>query len=272
MSIAAALSRLNRSGVWRRRVRVGDDALRAPSLDRLVYLWLHRCGFMGAEEGRTLRRLVRPGAHVVDIGANVGLYTLLLSRLVGDEGRVFAYEPEPDLFAALRENCFANQVANVIPVNCALGEASGRVRFYRSVFNSGDNRLGGFGWAAEAVEVEMARLDDVLSDARVDFIKMDVQGYEMRVLTGMQRLLAANPHLEIYFEFWPHGLTAAGSEPEGLLRHLHDRGFRIYQPHGTDLVEAPGWDALRARLTGKKFTNLVASRTRAAGVGVRASA
>src|SRR5262249_46032464 len=150
--------------------------------------------------------------RIVDVGANLGLYTLLLARLTGPAGQVHAFEPEPTLFRALARNCRRNAAANVTAVNYALGAGSGRIPFYRSLFNSRDNRLGGLGWKGRGVEVEMARLDDVLPDPRVDFVKMDVQGYEMQVLRGMEGIFEASPGLAIYFEFWPLGLRAAGTD------------------------------------------------------------
>jgi FkbM family methyltransferase len=265
MAIASTLGRLNRASIWRRRVRVAGLDLTAPSLDRLLYLWLSKYGLMGGAEVRLLHRLVRPGMRVLDVGANVGLYTLLLARLTGAAGHVTAFEPEPELFLAMRGNCSANAATNVTAVNCALGAGAGRVRFYRNAFNSGDNRLGGLGWSAEAVEVEVARLDDVLTDRRVDFIKMDVQGYEFDVFCGMDDILAANPGIELFFELWPHGLAAAKSDPTALLDRLRALGFRVYRTDKPELTEVTDWSALRAGLPGKTFTNLLASRTRAAG-------
>jgi FkbM family methyltransferase len=262
--VVAMLGRLNRGKVWRSAVRVAGLTLTPPSLDRLLYLWLHRCGLMGGEEWRLLRALVRPGMRVIDVGANVGLYSLLLSRLTGGSGHVVAFEPEPELFAALRANCLANAAGNVTAVNCALGAAPGRAVFYRNAFNSGDNRLGGLGWRAEGVEVEVARLDDVHRGG-ADLIKMDVQGYELGVLRGMDRLVAANPGVEVYFEFWPHGLRAAGTDPREVLGHLRSRGFRVLLPEGGGLTEVGDDESLLAGLPGKKFTNLLASRTRQAG-------
>lgn len=265
MAIARLLSGLNRSRLWRWTVRVGRDRLKAPSLDRLVYLWLHRWGLMGAGEHRALAQLVQPGMRIVDIGANIGLYTLLLARLAGPEGRVYSFEPEPELFRALRTNCLRNHAANVLTRNCALGESTGRVAFYRSVFNGGDNRLGEFGWRSEAVAVDLVRLDDALPDLHVDFIKLDVQGYEMSVLRGMDRVLARNPRLEVLFELWPYGLARAGTDPEKLLAHLRDHGFRIFLPQSGALQQVSGFEELRPRLPGKRFTDLLASRWRVAG-------
>jgi hypothetical protein len=135
--------------------------------------------------------------------------------------------------------------------------------FYRNAFNSGDNRLGGLGWRAEGVEVEVGRLDDAHA-GRVDLIKMDVQGYELGVFRGMDKLLAANPEVEVYFEFWPHGLRSAGTDPGEVLAYLRSRGFRVLLPEGGRMTEVRG-DALLAGLPGKKFTNLLASRVRRAG-------
>jgi FkbM family methyltransferase len=260
MSLTSLLYRLNHASLWRRSVRVWGRRLRASSLDRLLCLWLHRVGLMGRAERQVLRRRVSTGMQVVDIGANLGLYSLLLAQLAGPEGRVFAFEPEPSLFRVLRHNCRRSGLTNLRLFNQALGDRAGRVGFYRSVFNSGDNRLGGLGWKGEGVEVEMVRLDDALPVRRIDFIKMDVQGYEMRVLRGMEEVMRASPGLEIYFEFWPAGLRAAGTDPEEVFAHLHDRGFHVYDVEGETLEPVAGFDRLRDRLAGSRFMNLLASR------------
>src|SRR6267143_2214012 len=91
--------------LWRREINVWDRRMRSASLDRLVALGLHRLGWMGHDEATLLQRLVRPGMSVIDVVANIGLYSLLLSRLVDRNGSVLAFEPEPSLFATLRENC-----------------------------------------------------------------------------------------------------------------------------------------------------------------------
>jgi FkbM family methyltransferase len=259
MTVAALLYGLNRARLWRRRVGVWGHELRASSLDRLLCLWLHRTGLMGRQERQFLERAVTPGMRVADVGANVGLYTLLLSRLAGPSGHVYAVEPEPVLFRALCSNCRRNGAGNVTPLNRALGAAAGRTVFYRSAFNCGDNRLGGLGWKGQGVEVDLARLDDLLPAPRLDFVKMDVQGYELQVLRGMDRVFAQNPGLRLYLEFWPAGLRAAGTEPQELLDFLFAKGFRVC-PVGDGAEPVTSFSCLERRLTGKKYTNLLVSR------------
>jgi len=259
--LSSILSGLNAAKLWRWKLRVWGRTMQASSLDRLVYLILHRANLMGADERHHLTSLVRPGMQIVDIGANIGLYSLLLAELAGPTGQVFAFEPEPQLYRALQNNCRSNQTANISTVNCALGSAPGQVAFFRSVFNSGDNRLGGLGWKGQGLEVEMARLDDVLPNHQVDFIKMDVQGFEQQVLKGMDKVFAASSNLTIYFEFWPFGLRAAGTQPQHILDHLFKHGFQIYRFDKQQLVPVAGFGCLEHRLPGQKFINLLASRS-----------
>jgi FkbM family methyltransferase len=191
MSLMSFLYRLNHARLWRRGVRVWGRRVRASSLDRLLCLWLHRTGAMGRAGRRLLEQRVRPGMQVVDVGANVGLYALLLAQLAGPGGHVFAFEPGPGLFRALKHNCRRGGLSNLTPLRLALGETAGRARLSCSAFNAGDNRLGGPG--RHGAEVEVARLDDVLAGRRIDFIKMDVQGHELHVLRGMEEVLRASP-------------------------------------------------------------------------------
>jgi FkbM family methyltransferase len=260
MSLSSLLYQLNHARLWRHSVRVWGRRVRACSLDRLVCLWLHRTGLMGKAERRLLRQRVAPGMRVVDIGANVGLYSLLLAGLAGPAGQVYAFEPEPSLFRTLAHNCRRSGLGNLTLFNQALGDRAGQVGFYRSIFNSGDNRLGDFGWQGQGVQVEMVRLDDALPERCIDFIKMDVQGYEMRVLRGMEEVLRSSPRLEIYFEFWPAGLRAAGTEPGELLDHLRERGLRVYEVEGASLRPVADLRSLEPRVGGSRYLNLFASR------------
>jgi FkbM family methyltransferase len=257
---ASFLFEMNHAGIWQRKVKVWDSKVRAASLDRLVFLLLHRAGMMGKEEAELLKRLIRPGMHILDVGANIGLYTLLFSRLTGEGGKVFAFEPEPNLFSILCENLEGNGVSNVTPFQCAAGDANGRATLQRATFNSGDNRLGAGKSSAQAIEVEVARLDEMVPMPTVDFIKLDVQGHELAALNGMKRLLASSPNLRVLFEFWPAGLRAADASPESLFKFLQDRGFLIHELEGGRPRQLDTPAALVEKLGAKRYTNLLATR------------
>ncbi|MEY2499389.1 MAG: hypothetical protein QOD12_2945 [Verrucomicrobiota bacterium] len=258
--ISSLLYRLNHAPLWRREIRVWDRPMRAASLDRLVCLALHRSGFMGSREAALLPALVRPGMQVIDVGANLGLYSLLLSGLVGNTGSVLAFEPEPNLFAILRENCARNGATNVRVFPYALGRASGHASLQRSAFNSGDNRLGYASPTHEAVEVQVEKFDDLHPDSRPDFVKIDVQGHELGALLGMEQALMRGPIVRVLFEFAPAALRRAQTEPRELLQFFAERGFHLYETHQSGFEKMNDPESLLGRLRGNRYTNLVASR------------
>lgn len=258
--ISSLLYELNHAKPWQRKVNVWGLNMRAASLDRLAFLSLHRLGLMGQAEDRLLRKLVHPGMQIVDVGANIGLYSLLLARLTGNAGHVYSFEPEPNLFATFSENCAANKMPNITPFQCAAGSATRRAAFSRSAFNSGNNSVTPSSVAA--VEVQIVRVEDLLPIQAVDFVKIDVQGHELPALRGMERLLKASDAVRVMFEFWPAGLRRAKTEPDALLGYLSDLGFIIYSTEDSKLTEVTDSAKLTEALGGTRYTNLLASRTR----------
>lgn len=258
--ISSLLYKVNHAPLWRREINVWDRRMRAASLDRLVALGLHRLGWMGRAEAILLRRLVRPGMHVVDVGANIGLYSLLLARLVGPGGSVQAFEPEPNLFAILRQNCESNNATNIASFQCALGQTSGVVSFHRSAFNSGDNRLGPASVGHDALEVKVERFDDLQPGSKLDFVKIDVQGHELAALSGMEDALSSALNVRVLFEFSPAALRNAGTAPELLLEFFRERGFELYETEGARLKGLEDSRQLIANLRGRRYTNLLAAR------------
>jgi len=263
MKPSSLIAAFNRLPVWRQRVRVWGCTLQAPTFDRWLYLWMHRLGRMGRDEAAFFQQVIRPGMHVADVGANLGLYSLLLARLVGPEGRVYAFEPDQLMARALRENLAANHVGHAEIFNCAVGAATGRAVLQRNAVNSGDNRLGsntGTALHSEQVSVPVCALQDALQGRRLDFIKMDVQGWEGEALRGVGGLLDANPGLQIYFEFWPHGLRLAGTEIAQFADTLRQLGLHVTRA-GTPAQTAPvNLVELDRGMAPKAFTNLLARR------------
>jgi FkbM family methyltransferase len=252
----------NQLALWRGECRVWNLRFAAATFERWLYLRLHRLGRMGGAERAALERLVRPGMTVLDVGGNLGLYTLLLSRLVGPSGRIVTFEPDPELFALLRRNCELNGCANVEAHNLALGRRRDRLVLRKMILNSGDNTLGagGSGLFRREVTIDVVALDEFLPGLRPDLVKIDVQGWELEVLRGMERTLAACPAAALYLEYWPEGFRRAGYTADDLVGFLRERGYRLSRAEtGAELDQSALTD-LTARLTGLRHADLLARR------------
>lgn len=227
MSIRGLITAFNRNPVWHRTLNVWGLPITACTFDRLLYLTLHRWGRMGSEQQDFFRRHIKPGKTVVEAGANIGLYTLLFSKLVGATGKVISFEPDPELFEALKRNVTDNHADNVVVHQKALGSKTESRVLCKGLFNRGDNRLSNDSNESQGVKVEVARLDDMFRGQSIDFLKMDVQGWEPEVLKGMTGLMETNPEMGIYFEYWPEGLLKAGFDPIEFIRTFEKAGWTI---------------------------------------------
>ena len=106
--------------------------------------------------------------------------------------------------------------------------------------------------------MNVARGDDVLDGAKVDLIKMDVQGWESEVLRGLSQTLRCNPGLTVYFEYWPEGLRRAGERLSSPVDILRQSGFSVFVPGEVEPLSTQRVDSLANVYSGKRFVNLVA--------------
>lgn len=185
------------------------------------------------EEFKTefVKKEISKGDVVLDIGANIGYYTLIFAKLVGEEGKVFAFEPDPDNFALLKKNIEINGYRNVILIPKAVSNETGKTKLFLCEDNKGDHRIYDPHDGRKSIEVEVIRLDDYYKsyNGKIDFIKMDIQGAEGGAIQGMSLLLQKNKGLKIMTEFWPSGLKGFGIRPEQYVKLLVEHGFRLYQ-------------------------------------------
>jgi FkbM family methyltransferase len=138
------------------------------------------------EQTLAFEQLVKPGAVMFDVGAHVGYYTLLSSKLVGDQGKVVAFEAMPRNAAYLRQHVSRNRCANVEVIEGAVSKGPGTARFARGT-GTGTGKLSDGG----PIEVRTMSLDDVAAERGLSptFIKIDVEGAEELVLDGAARVL-----------------------------------------------------------------------------------
>lgn len=202
------------------------------------------------------KTLIRPGMTVFDVGANFGYFTLIAAQCVGNNGRVFAWEPEPDNYNLLVRNIELNRCINVTALPLALSDREGQVSLYLDKANLGCHSVskenvsspGGF---RQVQATTLDRFVDKLGpNNRVDVIKMDVQGAEGLVIAGGDETLRRND-VKMLMEFWPAGLRKVGTEPAALLRKLQGLGFQIAVVEGTSAPWA-GQTELAAALDASK--------------------
>jgi FkbM family methyltransferase len=210
---ASLLSRLARAGVnFALGLRATEVHPGFSTRDRLTVLTE---GVEPDVQG-CIRRHVRPGMTVVDVGANIGLLARHLARAVGPGGQVAAFEPDPANFAALRANLA--RFPQAVAVMAAISDQPGRFPFFLHPSSSAGNSLAQIAGAAR-VDVECLPLDAYLAQAglaRLDLVKLDVEGAEIAALRGMHGALAAHPEAGLLVEFAPANQRAAGHDAAAL--------------------------------------------------------
>ncbi|MFL2942661.1 MAG: FkbM family methyltransferase [Limisphaerales bacterium] len=216
-------------------------------------------------ETRFFQSACRDGITFLDVGANLGYYTALAARAVGPNGRVLAVEPDPDSFGYLEQTIAANAVGNVEAFPVAASDTPAMLPLYISTDNRGDNRLYAPDEERPQVEVEARPLDALLRESKietVDLIKIDVQGYEPKVIAGLRETIIASPNLTLLTEFWPQGMTEAGGDANEFLQTLRELGLTLHElkPDGS-LAELNNDTDLIARHQGRRYTNLVGRKT-----------
>lgn len=196
-------------------------------------------------EFEAIPRMVQPGSTALDIGANAGIYAVLLSRLCGPAGRVWAFEPVPDTYWRLRETLALNRCENVIPVRGAVYEKGGTVRM--NLFEPEFAEWNSIGRPvmyteshepvspSRSVEVSAYTLDEFCEAQqieRINFMKVDVEGFEASVFRGAERLLRERRVDYICFEISKDPLRGAGINSRQVFEALETHGYNAYRFDG----------------------------------------
>jgi FkbM family methyltransferase len=172
--------------------------------------------------------LISGGMTFLDLGASIGYYTLLASRLTGPAGRVFAFEPDSEAYEYLEHNVQANRLENVVAVRKAVTNRSVTMSFTRPELERGFLINASTGVGTGVGTVDTVSLDDffrALGWPRVDLIKLDIEGSESSALWGMAELLERNRGVRLIMELNADALTRAGSSVTELVTTLKKLAF-----------------------------------------------
>lgn len=221
------------------------------------------------ETTNLFKRLIRRGMVVVDVGAHVGYYTLLAARLVGPEGKVYAFEPEPENYATLQKNVGTNGYGNVTLVPRAVSDRTDKVKLFLS--SQGNDRHSIYPnprscLREPSIEVATINLDEFLAAEgrlHVDLIKMDIEGAELLALQGMHQLLSRSNDVKLIVEFAPVNLQASGFAPGGLLERLVALGFTltsIEEDGSLNRLEAADFPSFVSKIAAEGVRNLLCEK------------
>ncbi len=177
-----------------------------------------------------IKKIIKKKDVVVDIGANIGYYTLIFASLVSDKGKVFAFEPDPENFALLIKNIQINGYKNIISEQKAVSDIDGKVRLFQNNKNKSDHRIYDSNDNRKAIEVDAVNINDYFRDTHftINLIKIDIQGAEIMALQNIDAILKKNMDIRIITEFWPFGISKVGRHPEDYLKMLSNYGFKFY--------------------------------------------
>ncbi len=198
-------------------------------LDRYVYFF----GVWEPNLSYWITQRLRPGDTFVDVGANIGYYTLLASRLVGADGRVVAVEASPRVFHRLERNLALNHTANVRAINVAVSDRPGEIELYDGpISNSGKTSILRASGRPRSGTIHAAPLAAILTDhefASARIIKIDVEGAEWLVVSGLADVLGRTRFdAEFVIEVSPSWLASMQRRPEDIIDIFARDGFNAY--------------------------------------------
>lgn len=232
------------------RIRRNGLTLQLRASDTGVTPWVV-LGHYEPWEEHALRDAVQKGDVVYDIGANIGYFTVMLASMVGPEGRVYAFEPDPRNIELLEANVKANNLLNVRILPFALSDKVGQTRLFRSGANFGNNSVVEMNVqdCVDEIAVTTTRIDDLVKNYQArppNVIKMDVEGHEVKILLGGEEVIRES-RPSIVMELNPEFLHRGGSDTTEFLKSLVERDYRIVLETGEHIA---GTEAVVAYVAG----------------------
>lgn len=197
------------------------------------------------EVRKTFIEIAERGVNVIDIGANIGYYTLMAASLIGEAHQVYAFEPQPRVAEKLRRNVALNHLSNVSVFQYALSDSEDQVTFYiptDGMDAHGSLAPNGRFEVKEEVTVVARPLDvvlDELGNPSIGLIKMDAEGAELMIFRGAPKLLSSRERPSIIFEANETNTRAFGYTVFDLLAYIHGFGYQLRQLDDEDWLAVP---------------------------------
>jgi len=187
------------------------------------------------------KKIIKPDMVIVDLGAHIGYFTKLFSKLVGKNGVVYAFEADPENFQILQRN--VKNLRNVRIYQMAITDHAGMIDFYHCEEKAGCHSIlpnVPLNFKMRKITVPASDLETILLKEGVtkfDMIKMDIEGGESAAINGMENILKQNHDMSIVVEFAPDWITTAGNNPLNFLKKLASFGFTIFAIRTNQLVK-----------------------------------
>jgi len=205
------------------------------------------------EEIKFIKSSVKPGMTVLDIGANIGFYSLIFSNLVGNEGKVYCFEPEKKNFLHLKDLC--NGRKNIVLYNLAVSDHDGLLTLYLSNNLNVDHLTYDNNEGRKKILIKCVTIDNLFKDIKFDFIKIDTQGFEFSVIRGMKKTLSRLKKIILLSEFSRFDLKEAGESHKDYLNFLKKYNLKI------KFLEKDYRERIYGKNQGRmSYANLIASK------------
>ena len=217
-------------------------------------------------ESQFIKSICFEGMKILDIGANIGYYTALFSQLAGDKGSVIAIEPDLESYKYLSKSINSFNYKNVFSFRLAASDIKQKLPLFISKENRGDNRLYSTNQKRNSIMVDCITVDELLEENKIenlDLIKIDVQGYEPKVMKGMLNIVRSSKKLILLSEFWPKGILQAGESPKNFLTMLRKMHFQLFElkKNGFLVLLKPSEDnKFIKKYKGRKYTNIIGKK------------
>lgn len=191
-------------------------------------------------------KYVQPGMNIIDIGANIGYYTILAAKRIGNNGRVLAIEPQPSVYQNLRRNVSLNDLnSNVTTFQIAASNKEGEVVFHVPEVGLealASQQLNGRFESKATITLPCRRVDDVVFEnqiGHVDLVKIDAEGAELSIFEGMSSVLSGEKKPVLIFEANEKNTEPFGYSVFDLLKRVHEYGYRLKQLDEEDWLALP---------------------------------